>query len=148
MAEDPIQPLINQLASLMKLAEEAASKPLKGGVNPAIYRRIEEVENAIHLFKSISQKSVPLEKKGGTSENALKKYLENPKQFTPKQQKLLRQCLELGVHAVLLRAGLMSARKMAGKSKQYQTGKNTKKSIQQRRKKFKGIGEGEKWKRL
>lgn len=147
MPDDPIQPLIDQLAALMKLAEESASKPLKGPVDPAIQKRLEEVEKSLALFKSVNQKWLPLQKKG-TSENALKRFLDSPDQFSPKEQKLLRQCLALGVNAVLLRGGLMSARKSAGKSKQYEVGKNTQKSIQQRRKKFKGMGDGEKWKRL
>lgn len=145
MPDDPLQPFIDELAKLVKFAEEHASKPLVGDVDPALGKQLELLEDMVKVFKDVCNQEIA--EKGYTPSDVLTKFQEHPEHFTPNERKLLRQCRDLGINSVILRTGLIRAKAQKGKSKEHQMGKNTKKTIQKRRNKFKEMG-GDKWKRL
>jgi hypothetical protein len=147
MPDDPFQPLIDQLADLMKLAEENAGKSLEGPVPAGLEQQLAFLEEWVEGFKKICKAQIAVEGKASVEET-VRKFRENPGQFSPNEQKLIRDFLRLGLNAVILRAGLARARRGVGKGKEREVSKNTQKSIQKRRRKFRGMGPETGWQKL
>lgn len=144
MAEDPFNTLLNQLGEMLKLVEDAKS-PLSGPLDPSIEKKLELAEKAVQRFQEIADEEIRKEGKEPTS--AIEILEKSPPIYTEREKKILERCRDLGTNAVLLRLGIKKAMEDGKKPKQREVGKNTKKTIQKRRNKFKGM-DGSQWNRL
>lgn len=143
--QDPMDPFIKELADLLRLAEKNAAKPLEGTVSLEIKKQLDKIKADVDRFSDDCDKIL-----GAESENIIKTYKkmeDNPEELTTKEKKLIRQYGDLGTNALILKMGLDRAKKYVDGSKRFDMSKNTKKSIQKRRGKFKGM-DGEGWKKL
>lgn len=134
MPQDPIEPYIEEIARILQTAEANAGRSLAGDVPEDVKEGMKNLEILFKEFKKIADEE--LEK----TENLPKKEL------TKKEKKIINQCLELGVTAATLGGSLNKARKEAA-SRMRDTAKNSKKVIQKRKSKFKGIGGRDNWQR-
>lgn len=145
MPEDPFRPLLEQLADILKMVEESAKNPLSQPLDPMIEKRLEVIETAVQNFQDIADEQIRKEGKnpeGGIA--TLKKGV-----YTDEEKRVLRRCADLGRNAMILRLGLKLASEESKMPKKLrEVGKNTKKSIQKRKGKFKGMEGDSKWKRL
>lgn len=147
MPDDNIyQPLIDQIAELLKKAEENASKPLPQKLDPATEKRILDLEDRVKLFKMLCEKQ--LADQGLTPNAAIQRYIRTPERFSPSEQRILRNFMELGLQVVVMGAALRRATKSKGKHRFSDTSKNPKEVIKKRKRKFKGMEGDSKWKRL
>jgi hypothetical protein len=147
MVKEPFQPLIEQIVAMLKFAEANASKSLEGTVDPAFVKKLENLRVAVDQFRKICNLQVLAH--GLSPEEAVRKFRENPEQYSPHERKLMQALIRLGLNAVVLRAGLAQAR--AGKSKSFnqrEIGKNTQESIRKRRRKFKNMKGDSGWRKL
>lgn len=146
--QDPLEPLLDQIANLMKLAEDNASKPFNKEQTAALEKRLEYVEDMVARFKEASSKLA--EDQGTDLNQALNKFRANPNLYKANERKIIQRCLELGLNAAILKAAL----KRAGKSTKGirlisgESSVNSRSTIQKRKKKFKGFGRDPKWKKL
>lgn len=145
--QDPMDPLINQLAELLKLAEQSVSKPLEGTVGPEIKAQLDKLKRDVDKFSDDCDKLL-----GDQAENITKTYIkmgDKPEELTSREKKLIRLYGDLGTNALVLKLGLDRAKKYTDGARRFDMSKNTKKSIQKRRGKFKGMdGTGGRWKKL
>lgn len=145
MPEDPLAPILGQLGELLKLIEKNAGKPV-GPIDPAIEKQLTQAEELVNRFAEIVDDEI---KREGKSESGAYHQLEKqPLMYTETEKKILKRCRDLGVNAVVLRVGLLRAVRDSTQPKKREMGKNTKKSIQKRRNKFKGMNGGQMWKKL
>lgn len=145
--QDPIEPFIQELADLLRLAEQNASKPLEGTVSPEFKKQVDRLKEDVERFSEDCDKILGLE--GEKITKTYKKMEENPEDLTTREKKLIRQYGDLGTNALILTFGLSRAKKYADGAKRFDMSKNTKKSIQKRKGKFKGLeGQDGKWKKL
>ena len=146
MPDDPLNPLLDKLNELLKFVEANASKSLSGPVDPLIEKELAKLEDAVQLFQNITDEEIA--SRGINPKELLERFEKHPEKYSEGQKRFLRNCRDLGVNAVILRSGLIRAVKAAGYSKMREIGKNTAKSIQKRRNKFKAVDGDSKWKRL
>lgn len=146
MPEDPFNSILNQLGELLKLIEKNASKPIKGPISPLVEKELIRIDEMINRLDDIVEDE--MRKEGKTAEEGYQNLEKNPQLYSETEKKILKHCRDLGVNAFVLRTGLQRAIKASKVSKMRQMGKNTKKSIQKRRNKFKGMDGGQTWKRL
>lgn len=144
MPQDPIKPFLDKIAELLKFAELNASKPL-GEFSPEIRRRVDKLRNDIDKYEEMT--SSYLAEQGVDTSEIIHKFRQNPKQFPPHIQRMIKYCLDLGLNAVILRAALAQAQQPQP-PKKLDTSKTSKKAIKKRAKKFKGLDGDSKWKRL
>jgi FixJ family two-component response regulator len=123
--------LMAQVEALLKMAEQLARFPLNGKIAPGIEENLKKLESIIQRY-----------------DDALSSGQQITRPLTPLEQKIHTRYSELG----MLAAGLGSAMNVAVETVKRRRGdsmsKNTKKSIQKRQRKFKGVGGNEKWKKL
>lgn len=144
--QDPMDPFIQELADLLKLAEQNVSKPLEGTVSPEIKKQLDKLTADVEKFSEDCNKIL-----GAEAENINKTYKklgDKPEELTTREKKLIRQYGDLGTNAIILKIGLDRAKKYVDGSRRFDMSKNTKKSIQKRRGKFKGLEGGQGWKKL
>lgn len=146
MPEDPFSPLLDGLGELLKMMEASAKKDLSGPVDPAIEKQLEFFEKVVDRFEEIANEEI--QREGKDVKGVYDRLEKTPQIYTETEKKLLRRCRDLGVNAAILRMGIAGALKKSLAPKERQIGKNTKKSIQKRRGKFKGMDGGSTWKRL
>lgn len=135
MPPSPFQRYIDQIGQLIRMAERSTSRPLTGKVTPEMEEAIKRVELYAKTFRKLNQSVI-------NQLGPMRKFEE----CTPREQLLLKQLRELGLKLSVLGGGLMDVEKKV-QSKQREISKNTKKSIQQRKNKFRGIGGRENWQR-
>lgn len=146
MPEESFDPILEKLGELLKTIEKNAGKPLDGPVDPAIEKQLEFLEDAVQKFQEDADKIIAEE--GRKTEGIYEKLEKNPQVYSDTEKKILRRFRDLGVNAIVLRIGLMRAEQQRQFSGKRELGKNTQKSIQKRRNKFKGVDGGSKWQRL
>lgn len=144
---DPMDPLIDQVNEILKFAERNLSKPIEGTVSPEIKKQLDKLKADVDKFSDDCDRLL-----GVQSENIIKTYTkmgDHPEELTSREKKLIRLYGDLGTNALVLRIGLNRAKKEVEGTRRYDMGTNTKKSIQRRKNKFKGLeGSGESWKKL
>lgn len=126
-----------EIESLLKYAEQNAAKPLDGDVDPKMEERLSLLEKAFANWKGALL--------SGTKPIDIKTQLNK---LSPKEMKLLERWTNLGLSTAALSVALQNAHAKKTKGNLKKVGKNTKKSIQIRQRKFKGIGGNAKWKKL
>lgn len=130
MNPDPSN-LMAQVESLLKMAEQLARFPLNRKVAPGIEEYLKKLETIVRKY-----------------DDALASAPQITRPLTPQEQKMHLEYSKLGMMA----AGLGSAMNVAMETVKLRRGdamsKNTKKSIQKRQRKFRGVGGNEKWKKL
>lgn len=146
MPEESFDPILDKLGELLKTIEKNAGKPLSGDVDPAIQKQLEFLEDAVQKFQENADKFI--EEEGRKTEGIYEKLEKTPEIYSETEKKILRRFRDLGVNAIVLRIGLMRADNLSKKSGKREVGKNTQKTIQKRRNKFKGVDGDSKWKRL
>ena len=145
---DPFEPVAEQLSELLKFAEQNLSKPLEGTVSPDIKKKLDKISEDIDKFAESCDKAW-----GEQSGSIIKTYTkmgDNPEELTSREKKLIRLYGDLGTNALVLRIGLNLAKKEVDGARRFDMSKNTKKSIQKRKGKFKGMdgSSGGGWKKL
>lgn len=146
MPDDPFSPILDELADLLKMIEQNTGKSLQGPVDSGIEKQLNLLEDAVNKFEEIADEEIARE--GKDSAGAYEKLEKSPAIYSDAEKHLIRRCRDLGVNAFVLRVGLLRAARGPKFSKQRETGKNTKKTIQKRRNKFKGVDGDSGWKRL
>ena len=146
MPEEPFDPILDKLAEMLKMIENNAGKPLSEPVDPAIEKQLEVLQDAVQKFQDNADKLIAEE--GLKTEGIYEKLEKTPQIYSETEKKILRRFRDLGVHAIVLRIGLMRADNQSKYAAKRELGKNTQKTIQKRRNKFKGVDGGSKWKRL
>lgn len=146
MPEDPFNNILGQLGELLKLIEKNANKPVTTSIDPSVEKELVRIDEMINRLDEIVEDEMRNE--GKTAASVYQRLEQQPQVYTETEKKLLKRCRDLGVNAVILRVGLIRAVRNSGHSKMRQMGKNTKKSIQKRRNKFKGMDGGQTWKKL
>lgn len=146
MPEESFDPILDKLGELLKTIEKNADKPLSGPVDPAIEKQLESLQNAVQKFQENADKLIAEE--GRKTEGIYDKLEQTPQIYSETEKKILRRFRDLGVNAIVLRIGLMRADNQSKYAGKREVGKNTKKTIQKRRSKFKGVDGDSKWKRL
>ena len=146
MPEDPFTSILSQLGELLNQIEKNAHKPIKGSIDPRVEKELVRIDEMINRLDTIVEDE--MKKEGKTSEKVYRQFEKSPQVYSETEKKLLKRCRDLGVNAVILRVGLMRAVRATGHSKLREMGKNTAKSIQKRRNKFKGMDGGQTWKKL
>src|SRR5437870_6793932 len=97
---DPLEPLLDQLASLLKFAEQNASKSLAGDVDPEIKNQIAKLKGDVDKFCESCDQAL-----GQQGESIIKTYatlIESPETLTTREKKLIRQYGDLGTNALIL----------------------------------------------
>lgn len=147
MPEDPFSLILSQLGDLLKTIEKNAGKPITAPIDPRVERELAKAEAMVTMLGEVVDEEI--QRKGKDLNLAMQQVEHEPKKYSEAEQAILRRCRDLGVNAVVLRVGLLRAIREKNHPKLRQMGKNTKKSIQKRRSKFKGMDGGDqKWKRL
>lgn len=146
MPEDSFDPILDQLGELLKTIEKNAGKPLTGPVDPQIEKQMEILEKAVQDFQDAADSEML--KEGLKTDEVYERLERTPEIYSENEKRIIRRCRDLGVNGFVLRIGLMRAVKQTQYSGKREVGKNTQKSIQKRRNKFKGVDGGSKWKRL
>ena len=146
MPEESFDPILDKLGELLKSIEKNADKPLSGPVDPALQKELERLTEAVQNFQEVTDRAIEAE--GRNLEEIYEKLNHSPQLYSETEKKILRRFRDLGVNAIVLRVGLKNAERQSQFSKQREIGTNTKKSIQKRRNKFKGVDGGSKWQRL
>lgn len=146
MPEESFDPILDQLGELLKMIEKNAGKPLSGPVDPAIEKQLEFLQDAVQDFQERTDKLIAEE--GKNTDEIYEKLDRTPQVYSETEKRILRRFRDLGVNACILRIGLLRAQKQSQLSGKREVGKNTKKSIQKRRNKFKGVDGDSNWRRL
>lgn len=146
MPEESFDPILDKLAELLKTIENNAGKPLSGDVDPEIEKQLEILQVVVQKFQEDADKYI--EEEGRKTEGIYDKLDKTPQIYSESEKKILRRFRDLGVNAIVLRVGLMRATNQAKYAGKRELSKNTQKTIQKRRNKFKGVDGGSKWKRL
>jgi hypothetical protein len=144
--QDPMDRVIQQLSALLKLAERNVAMPLKGNVTPDIKKQMDKLKADVEQFTQNCNKQL-----GTKSENitkTLNKMKDHPEELTSREKRLIRLYGDLGTNALILRLGLNRAKKAVEGAKRFDMSKNTKKTIQKRRSKFKGMDGSGGWQKL
>lgn len=146
MSNNDFQSYFDQLANLLRFAEDNAAKPLDGPIDPELTQRLARLKLLVEKFKDVTAEA--LDTQGLDPALVFKRFKENPNLYTPRQQRLIKQAAQMGMNAALMNKALQKVSEKGGGLRKRDVGKNTKKSIQKRRGKFKGMGGDKKWKRL
>lgn len=142
--DDPFKPLIDGFAEILSKIEKNARKDLSGPVDPALEQQVEFLKKTVDSF--VQEADEQIRREGKDPQEILKKI---PQIYSEREKKWLKKCHDLGVHAFVLRESLTRAAQAEDSKTKRPVSKNTKKSIQKRQGKFKGIGGADtKWKRL
>lgn len=143
--DDPVGPLLEQLASLLKFAQDNAGKELK--VDEDIVKRLEMIQGMVDQFAESTLNI--LEQENIKPEDVARTIAEKSDQLKKEDQKLLKKSMQLGFDALLMKNALMTAKAMGEYSKAFtqelSEKKVSKKKIKERRKKFKRMGGDSKW---
>lgn len=146
MPDDPLQPFIDQISEILKFAEKNAGKPFsEKPLDPKIEKAVENLEGVVKGLKEYNEQSL---QRVGMNDKKILEKLANPENYTKKEKRLMQNFTDLGLTAIGLRTALEDAKKQLGKSKLRDISANTKKSIQKRRRRLRGAGDKDKWKRL
>lgn len=125
------------IEEILKIAEANASKPLSGNIAPEMEKRLSNLEKAVTNWKKALLSATP------------KVDLTRPlTHLTPRERKLIDRWTELGLSTAAMSVALQQAYLKHSQGSLRKVGKNTKKSIQMRKRKFKGVGGNDKWKKL
>lgn len=144
---NPMEPLLEQIADLLKLAQENAGKKINDSVDPEILKRLDSLKGFVDDFQNTTLES--LKEQGIDPAVTLKKFMEGQGKLTQQNQKILKKTVQLGFDALLMKSALQSASEIGrlGKdfTKELSEKKTSKKGIKERKKKFKRIGGDSKW---
>lgn len=145
MTFDPVGPLLEQIAALLKFAQDNAGKEMK--VDPTIQRRLEVAQAMVEKFTESTLKT--LEQERISPLDATKKMIEHPEMLNSAEQKLLKKSMQLGFDALMMKNALQTAKMMGQYSKEFSRElsekKVSKKKIKDRRNKFKRMGGDSRW---
>lgn len=140
-------PLLEQIAALLKLAQDHAGTEITKEPDPIIQTRLETLREMVENFKQITLSG--LADAGVNPSEASKKMLENPHQLKNQDQKIIKRTLQLGFDALIMKSALQSASAMGKLSKDFRkelsNKKASKKTVKNRKKKFKRMGGDSKW---
>jgi hypothetical protein len=128
-----------ELESLLKFAKENAEKPFEGSVDAESEARLTALEKAFANWKRALLSSPEMQDKN---------QFENLPKLNEQQRERFKQWFQLGISAATLSTALKLASETFQRKTLRKIGKNTKKSIQKRQRKFKGAGGNKKWKKL
>lgn len=128
------EPLFSDFETLLKFMELYAKVPLEGPLDPQLEQQLAQIEDQMEEFK----KSLAPE---------LVKTVD-PRNLTPKEKRLISKWGELGITAVGMATALEVAKESRNVDKKSRYKKNTRQMIQERKKKFKGVGGNKKWQKL
>ncbi|KAF3363366.1 hypothetical protein PHSC3_000054 [Chlamydiales bacterium STE3] len=144
--DDPVAPLLEQIASLLKFVQESAKKPINGPLDPSLKKRLEVVEDLVEKFREVTVDT--LNSEGIDVATVAKKIAETPDQIAPIDRRLLQKSTELSLDTILLRKALQSAKTIGNSSQsihEQTEEKASKKTVKARQKKFKKMGGNSKW---
>ncbi|MGK5594154.1 MAG: hypothetical protein ACSNEK_02195 [Parachlamydiaceae bacterium] len=143
---DPIDPILDQLGSLLNLIQNNAKKSLDSPLDPTVKARLELATDMVRQFKDITIQAL---KDEGIKAKDLANTVADSDKMDPHDRRLMRKSTELGYNTILLRSALNSARNigLTGKdfSKELASRKLSKKTIKGRKKKFKRMGGDSNW---
>lgn len=143
--KDPVGPLLEQIAVLLKFAQDNAGKELK--VDSEIVKRLEIVQAMVDQFAESTLST--LEQDNIKPEDVTKTIAENSSQLRTEDQKLLKKSMQLGFDTMLMKKALLTAKAMGEYSKAFtqelSEKKVTRKKIKERRNKFKRMGGDSNW---
>lgn len=128
-----------ELESLMKFAQENATKPFVGNIDDDSEARLTALEKAFANWKRALLSAPELQN--------LDMFANLPK-LKEKELERFNQWFKLGINAATYSTALKLASERYQKKARRKIGKNTEKSIKKRQRKFKGMGGDKKWKKL
>jgi hypothetical protein len=139
--ENPLERMLNQLADLFKMVEDAKEKPLAERITPEIRARLDHVRELVEKF---SQVNADFFQKAGVKEEDLQKtILGNTPNLSPKQKKVIEFSKKLKKEVEIARRQLITA--TPEEKLMYNLDKQTASDIAKRKKKFKRMGGGGNW---
>jgi|GEM_PF-6184523 len=139
--DDPLDPLFNQIADLLKIMHEKAAEPFKSGNVELLNRQLHDLENKVAAFKQVTEATL---KQQGFDEASIQKQMRIPRSERPKEEvQQLARSEKMRMDSEMLRAGI----KLAKADKKAGT-KGAEISGKERQKKFKKVGGKKGWKPL
>lgn len=143
---DSMEPLLEQIANLLKLAQDNAGKKVSENLDPNIIKRLEALREIVDSFQNVTIEG--LIQQGIDPAEAVKNYMKNPGKYNPQEKKVMRKAVQLGLDTLMMKGALECAQNMGRYSKDITklAGKKTsKKSVKARQKKFKRVGGDSNW---
>lgn len=147
-SSDPLNILLNQIADLLKLAQDNASTPFNLS-DPTLMKRLELIREMVDKFQQTTMAT--LEAKGLDPTQIVRMCAQNINHLKVEDQRLMKKSLLLGFDTLLMKSALESAQRMGKYSQEYikeLSKKTPRKKIKERQKKFKRISGDSKWVKL
>ncbi len=134
--ENYLEKMLNQLAELFKIVEEAKGKPVAERVTPEIQERLDRAKELVEKFAELNKKAF---ESAGLKEENLNQLVKFPAASLPaKNKKLLDFAKKL--KADVENAKTQLSTESASDGLMYSKDKQKVEEIQKRKKKFKRIG--------
>jgi uncharacterized membrane-anchored protein YhcB (DUF1043 family) len=139
--ENPLEKLLNQIADLFKMIEDAKGKPISERVTPEIRERLDKLKELVDKYAQVNAEF--FHKAGVKEEDLQKTLLSGSSNLSPKQQKVIDFSKRLKKEVEQARRQLIVAKpedKLI-----YNQDKQNASDIAKRKKKFKRMGGGGNW---
>lgn len=141
MDTNPLENILDQLAAILKRTEEEMQNPSDKPIPPDLMKQVAELERQVQLFEKMHYF---LLNASNADQNKIKQIVKNPQPGALIKDRLVLDRLkqikeEIDKFKDVFENAAREARK---------EGTDKKKKIMQRKKKFRGIGEGDKWKKM
>lgn len=142
---NPIDPLLKQIAEILKRTEEELKDPSNKDLTPALEKQLKKLEGLIQAFIHVHRF---LLEESGLNENQLKKIIGDiPQNMAAKDRivlKRLSQLKESLIGSKEVFENEIAKRKRVGFTEE----EKKQKEANRRKKKFRGMGESDSWKKL
>ena len=113
---DPLHLLLNQIADLLKLAQDNASTPFNVS-DPTLMKRLELIRDLVDKFQQTTMAT--LQAKGLDPAQIVRMCAQNINHLKIEDQRLMKKSLLLGFDTLLMKNALETAQRMGKYSQEY-----------------------------
>lgn len=139
---NPLEPLIEQLEDILRKTEEEFKHPSDKPLSPDLLKQVAELEKNVKLYLHIHQTLMRVSK---TDKQKVEQIVAHvPASVLPKDRLVLERLTQLKESIMQVKAFLAKETKKLAETEE----EIKKKAVTQRRKKFRGVGGKDRWKKL
>lgn len=142
---NPLEPIIDQIADILKKTEEELKNPSSKQISESVFKEVERLEKLVQAYVRVHQ---VLLKESGLDEKKIKQIIAHVPENTPKKDRLVLERLTK-LQRDVVEAKTLFERETKRRGGAALTDQERKqKEGAKRKKKFRGIGERDSWKKL